>query len=113
VQTSVPWERRGVVTGLVQFSRTIGGAVGVGLLGGLLSAVVGPRASEILDPLRRSEIPRNEFEALAASLTTGLVGIYVVLAVVATVVVIVAWRRAPAVSVAAAASSGRTAEPPS
>jgi EmrB/QacA subfamily drug resistance transporter len=112
VQTSVPWERRGVATGLVQFSRTIGGAVGVGLLGGFLAAVVGPRASEILDPLRRSEVPPREFEALAASLTTGLVGIYVLLAVVATVAVVVAWRRAPAVAVTAA-SSGHAAEPPS
>ena len=31
VQAAVPWQRRAVATGLVQFSRTIGGAVGVGL----------------------------------------------------------------------------------
>lgn len=111
LQSSVQWERRGVVTGLVQFSRTIGGAVGVGLLGGILSAVVGPRASEILDPLRRADVPPREFEALAASLTTGLVAIYMLLAAVAVVAVVVAWRRAPAVAVAA--RTGRFVEPPS
>jgi len=113
VQSSVPWERRGVVTGLVQFSRTIGGAVGVGLLGGILSAVVGPRASEILDPLRRADVPPREFEALAASLTAGLVGIYILLAAVALVAVVVAWRRAPAVAVTAPAASPTAGEPPS
>ena len=112
LQSSVQWQQRGVVTGLVQFSRTIGGAVGVGLLGGILSAVVGPRASEILDPLRRADIPPRAFEALAGSLTAGLVGIYVVLAAVATVAVVVAWRRAPAVAVTAS-SAGHSAEPPS
>jgi EmrB/QacA subfamily drug resistance transporter len=112
LQSSVPWQQRGVVTGLVQFSRTIGGAVGVGLLGGILSAVVGPRTSEILDPLRRADVPPREFEALAASLTTGLVGIYILLAAVALVAVIVAWRRAPAVAVAAHRQASE-AEPPS
>jgi EmrB/QacA subfamily drug resistance transporter len=110
LQTSVQWQQRGVVTGLVQFSRTIGGAVGVGLLGGILSAVVGPRASEILDPLRRGDVPAREFAALAGSLTAGLVGIYVLLAVVAIVAVVVAWRRAPAVAVTAA-SAGHSPEP--
>jgi EmrB/QacA subfamily drug resistance transporter len=112
LQSSVQWQQRGVVTGLVQFSRTIGGAVGVGLLGGILSAVVGPRASEILDPLRRADVPSREFEALAASLTTGLVGIYLVLVAVALVAVVVAWRRAPAIDVTAS-SAGHSAEPPS
>jgi MFS family permease len=112
LQSSVQWQQRGVVTGLVQFSRTIGGAVGVGLLGGILSAVVGPRASEILDPLRRADVPQREFEALAASLTAGLVGIYILLAVVAVIAVIVAWRRAPAVAVTASRARP-SAEPPS
>lgn len=101
LQSSVQWQQRGVVTGLVQFSRTIGGAVGVGLLGGLLAAAVGPRTGEILDPLRRDDIPAGEFERLAGALSGGLVRIYIVLVVVAAVAVVVAWRRAPAVDVTA------------
>ncbi len=103
LQSSVEWAQRGVVTGLVQFSRTIGGAVGVGLLGGVLAAAVGPRTSAILDPLRRGDIPRAEFQALARSLHVGLVTIYFILAAVALIAVVVAWRRAPAVDVTTSA----------
>ena len=110
LQSSVQWQQRGVVTGLVQFSRTIGGAVGVGLLGGILAAAVGPRTGDILDPLRRNEIPADEFARLTQSLSAGLVRIYLVLVVVAIVAVVVAWRRAPAVDVTATAQPA--AEPP-
>ena len=41
IQGAVEWQRRAVATGLVQFSRTIGGAVGVGVMGGVLTAFVG------------------------------------------------------------------------
>ena len=101
LQSSVGWAQRGVVTGLVQFSRTIGGAVGVGLLGGVLAAAVGPRASEILDPLQRDKIPPAEFQTLATSLSSGLGRIYVILVIVAVIAAIVAWRRAPAIDITA------------
>lgn len=38
VQTSVPWNRRGVATASTMFFRTIGGTVAVGVLGGVLAA---------------------------------------------------------------------------
>ncbi|HWV38426.1 MAG TPA: MDR family MFS transporter [Vulgatibacter sp.] len=38
VQTSVDWEQRGVATASTMFFRTIGGAVAVGALGGILAA---------------------------------------------------------------------------
>ncbi len=37
IQTSVPWNRRGVATASTLFFRTIGGTLAVGLLGGVLS----------------------------------------------------------------------------
>lgn len=49
IQASVPWGERGAATALNQFSRTIGGAVGVSLLGVLLEARLGVHA---IDPLR-------------------------------------------------------------
>ncbi len=55
---SVPWQRRAVATGLVQFSRTIGGAVGVGLLGGIVTAAVGDSSAVVLDPIGRNLIRR-------------------------------------------------------
>jgi EmrB/QacA subfamily drug resistance transporter len=40
IQSSVPWGRRGAVTALQQFARTIGGAVGVSLMGLIVAARV-------------------------------------------------------------------------
>ncbi len=40
VQSSVPWERRGVATASAMFSRTIGGTLSVGILGGVLAAAL-------------------------------------------------------------------------
>jgi hypothetical protein len=37
IQTSVPWNRRGVATASTLFFRTIGGTLAVGLLGGVLA----------------------------------------------------------------------------
>jgi hypothetical protein len=41
IQSNVDWSRRGAATALNQFSRTIGGAVGVALMGVLLQRYVG------------------------------------------------------------------------
>jgi len=38
VQTSVPWNRRGIATASTMFFRTIGGTIAVGVLGGVLAA---------------------------------------------------------------------------
>jgi MFS family permease len=40
VQTSVPWNRRGVATASTLFFRTIGGTLAVGLLGGVLASAL-------------------------------------------------------------------------
>jgi EmrB/QacA subfamily drug resistance transporter len=51
IQGSVPWRRRGAATALNQFARTIGGAVGVSLMGLLLTGrgqrLAGPGRSSI------------------------------------------------------------------
>jgi MFS family permease len=41
VQERVPMHRRGIATALTQFSRTIGGSLGVAVLGALLLATTG------------------------------------------------------------------------
>ena len=71
IQTAVGWRQRGQATGLVQFSRTIGGAVGTGLLGALLAAAVGPAASAILDPIARTTIPAAQLAAAAQRAPAG------------------------------------------
>lgn len=45
VQSTVPWERRGVATASAMFCRTIGGTLAVGVLGALLSRVVSREAN--------------------------------------------------------------------
>jgi MFS family permease len=91
IQGAVRWERRGVATGLVQFSRTIGGAVGVGLMGGILTAFVGAASSAILDPTRGS----SQLGAARADLAAGLGWIYWILLAASVVSLVVAIRRMP------------------
>jgi EmrB/QacA subfamily drug resistance transporter len=61
-QSAVGWSRRGVVTGVVDFSRSMGAAIGVAALGTVLFATMGASPADIqtlLDTVRRSELGRN------------------------------------------------------
>ncbi len=104
VQASVPWQRRAVATGLVQFSRTIGGAVGVGLLGGLVTAAAGNASGVILDPIGRNLIPAAQLAAMRSSLSAGLEWVFILVAIDAVVVAAVALRYMPTVHVERRAS---------
>jgi len=80
VQDAVPWQRRGVATALIQFSRTVGGMVAVTLLGALVTARFarigglppGTTPDELLDPHRWESIDPATLglarETLAAAL---------------------------------------------
>jgi EmrB/QacA subfamily drug resistance transporter len=63
IQTSVPWNRRGVATASTMFFRTIGGTLAVGLLGGVLAHAVGgaglgaDAAEKLLGPERATLDP--------------------------------------------------------
>jgi EmrB/QacA subfamily drug resistance transporter len=74
IQASVDWSARGAATALNQFSRTIGGAVGVSLLGVLLQARLGAHAA---NPLRRAAA------GSAAALAGGIETVFWVLVVLA------------------------------
>ncbi len=113
VQAAVPWQRRAVATGLVQFSRTIGGAVGVGLLGGIVTASVGASSARILDPIGRNSIPPAQLDSMRSALSGGLEWVFVLVALDAIVVALVAARMMPAVRIerrAMAPSPPRPAE---
>jgi len=98
IQGAVAWQRRAVATGLVQFSRTIGGAVGVGIMGGLLTAFVGGASSAILDPAARGDLPASTLEAGRAALASGLTVTYWLMLVTAVVALAVAVRSMPDVT---------------
>ena len=115
LQSAVEWERRGVVTGLVQFSRTIGGAVGIGLMGGVLTAFVGGATSAILDPIASASLPPAVLAAARGALASGLFWTFVILAVAAGLALVVAVRAMPTVRLEAAdiaAADVRTDAPP-
>lgn len=81
-QEVVPWNRRGAVTGLVQFSRTIGGAIGVAAMGAVLAATLRARlsgqpellevANAIMDPHKRAGVPLEAVQTVRQTLNLGL-----------------------------------------
>jgi len=68
IQTSVPWNRRGVATASTLFFRTIGGTLAVGLLGGVLAnALAGAGARpEVVERLLGPERGLLDAGAVAA-----------------------------------------------
>ncbi|WP_224240449.1 MDR family MFS transporter [Hyalangium gracile] len=79
VQTSVGWEMRGVATASNMFFRTIGGALGVGAMGGVLveRLTADPRipvsaANELLGPEHGRGLGEEVLRQLSGSLADGL-----------------------------------------
>jgi EmrB/QacA subfamily drug resistance transporter len=79
VQTSVGWEMRGVATASNMFFRTVGGAVGVGAMGGVLVArltadpsVPVTAANELLGPEHGRGLEAEVLRKLSGSLADGL-----------------------------------------
>jgi EmrB/QacA subfamily drug resistance transporter len=99
IQTAVAWARRGQATGLIQFSRTIGGSVGVGVMGAILAAAVGPLASAILDPVGRAGIGASELATARDGLAAGLGWIYLILLGTSVATLGLALRTMPQVHV--------------
>jgi EmrB/QacA subfamily drug resistance transporter len=112
VQGAVPWQRRAVATGRVPFSRTIGGAVGVGLLGGIVTASVGPASAIVLDPVGRNTIPVAQLAAMRSDLSFGLEWVFILVALDAAVVAAVALRLMPAVRIERQGAGAAGSQPP-
>ena len=90
-QNAVPWERRGVVTASVQFTRTMGGTLGIALLGavlnaglaGTLRAAGAADVNAILNPAVRGALAPAVLQAVRAGLAAGLHRLYLLLALAA------------------------------
>jgi hypothetical protein len=95
-QSAVGWEHRGVVTSASQFSRNIGGTIGVSIAGALFTAGVmhaGANAlnpNDLLDPSLRSGLTPDVLAGLQALLTGSLRSVYVLLIGVAGVSTLIA-----------------------
>jgi EmrB/QacA subfamily drug resistance transporter len=90
-QNSVGWERRGVVTASVQFTRTMGGTVGIALLGAVLNAHLASTlrtagaadVNAVLNPSVRSSLPPAVIHIIQSGLAAGLHMVYLLLAIAA------------------------------
>jgi EmrB/QacA subfamily drug resistance transporter len=81
-QSAVDWKRRGSVTALVQFSRMIGGAIGVAAMGAVLNASLAPALAErpelldvanmLMDPHKRATFPAESLALISGVLAEGL-----------------------------------------
>ena len=88
-QEAVDWQRRGAATGLVQFSRTIGGSILVAAMGAVLASTLRSElasnpelidfANALLDPQRRGAVPADVaarvHEAISLGLSRALIGV--------------------------------------
>ena len=93
VQNAVPWGRRGVTTSSVVFFRTVGGSLGVAVMGAFLNASLGERyraavaraaggdaalerllsdPNALLQPALRSRIPEAAYSEVAGALASSL-----------------------------------------
>ncbi len=98
-QGSVAWNRRGTTTGLVQFSRSIGGSVGLGLMGGILTAAVGTHSAQVLDPFTRNQMSAADLAATRDALKGGLSIIFWIVAVAGVAAAFVAYRTMPSLNI--------------
>jgi MFS family permease len=85
-QDSVAWQQRGIVTSSVQFFRTIGGAVGIGLLGALFNLLIHPHLSQmqslgitpraLLDPMSRRGLAPESLKSIGSMISGGLLWVF-------------------------------------
>jgi MFS family permease len=103
VQSSVPWDRRGVATAVTLSSRTIGGTLAVGTLGSVLSAAIAAQGApmEIADKVLgagRAAIPPSMAEGILGALRGGMGTIFHAVAAISVAGFLVS-RLCPAVRI--------------
>jgi fucose permease len=117
VQAAVPWEVRGVATSTMQLCRSLGGTVGVTLLGALLTSRLldvlpegGADASALLSATARAGLGPEQLAALQTSLADGLHVIFLVLLGLSAIGLAVVAIFARGTSAAEAAPAGSAAD---
>ncbi len=89
VQQAVSWEHRGVATASTMFFRTIGGALAVGVLGGVLAHALGPNVptalvNQLLGPTHGRGMDTAALAPLASSMAAGLMTVFQLIAWIGT-----------------------------
>ena len=107
VQNAVAWNQRGVATASTQFFRTIGGAIGVAIMGAILTSAMtsrlaaipgvpeGASADNLLTSGERAKLPAGVLDAMQRALAGSLHEIFyvVVLAAVAAFAIVLFFPR--------------------
>jgi MFS family permease len=94
-QSAVGWSQRGIVTSLVNFARSMGAAIGVAALGGVLFASLGTDANAVqalLDPAARRALAPARASDLGGTLASGLRTVYFVMVLVSVLGAFLARR---------------------
>ncbi|HZQ35574.1 MAG TPA: MFS transporter, partial [Dehalococcoidia bacterium] len=126
IQNAVSWSQRGVATATSQFFRTIGGSIGVAILGAMLSnqwrayaadrgvTADFSRASDVLDPTKRGDFAPALLAAIEGALADALHNIFLVVAGLAVVMflVVLFFPKGRADELAADSASEQPAQEP-
>ena len=101
-QEVVDWRQRGLVTSNVMFSRTIGGALGIGALGGLLTTLIQPglaalharnvSPNQIMDERLRNLLPPDVLVSLQHVIVHSLAWVFATMLAVAVAGLFVTLR---------------------
>jgi MFS family permease len=85
-QDDVAWQQRGIVTSSIGFFRTIGGAVGIGVLGMLFNILTAPamhrlreqgiNPGQLLDPHQRADVTSSVLQSASSSIGHGLTWVF-------------------------------------
>lgn len=111
-QDAVSWQQRGIVTSGVSFFRTMGGALGIGLMGALFNtlsrddlarlAAKGVKPAAALDPHLQKNLPPEATALIQHAISSGLIYVFLAMAVIAAVQFGVTFLMPPKKHVAAA-----------
>ena len=94
-QDSVEWQQRGIITSAISFFRTIGGAIGVGVLGAAFNGIAfnrlealrarGISSAAALDPKLHATLPPESLAAVQQVIASSLQWVFVVMLVLALI----------------------------
>jgi MFS family permease len=92
-QNAVSWQRRGMVTSGIHFCRTVGGSLGIGILGALFNVLTQPhlrqlqaggiKPAALLDPHLRGQLPAGVLAAAGHTIAGALHWVFLVMLAVA------------------------------
>jgi len=92
-QNAVSWQRRGIVTSGVQFFRTAGGSLGIGILGAIFNMITLPKLARLesssitsatfLDPRLRAQLDPKVLHAAGWMIDSGLHWVFISMLAVA------------------------------